>query len=367
MPLLPPPSPTWPYRADAAGQIACDSLLHTVTVTVTHPTSGAVIPLPATDVTVTFDEDWAPYAQATIKIAPVEPATLALLDPTRAPVISITAGYRYIDGVTEVKHLAALYLRSVDISHPGPEITLTAASREALLQDLLWSGPGPAPIPQASTSAALTWLISQADPTPTIIHDLPAEPVVLPDMGIPPGANLWKTALDLITDKSAWLYHDGAGAWHLTSRGTVAATAAANLMTGAAGTIISARTLTATERWADGVIVINTWRPDGAQADTTITGLAMASPTPGRWKSYYRDTPTTQAAANQAAQEYLERNQIKADQIEITAKAMYWIRPAATITADLPGSPQFRGRVTKVSYSYPAGRMTLTAAIPRST
>lgn len=96
-------------------------------------------PLAPSRGSVTLDEGWAPFAQATIEMAIPDETTTELLDPREARRIELVLGAEYPQGERpDHSRTFNLGLRDRSIDHETGTMTLSLASDEALLQDYVW-------------------------------------------------------------------------------------------------------------------------------------------------------------------------------------------------------------------------------------
>ena len=347
-------------QARAAAALAAATVTHVLTIT------GADTPLDVVSASLTFDETWAPFVSATI-VARGDVELLALLDPRQLqrPRIAITAGYVYDALDRETDLLADLSITSVKRSVSTGLLTITASSGEEILRRVPWPGPGAAPIPTTSVSAALRWILDRlpGNPPLTVTHD--AGHFTIPDPGIEPGTALWEIASGIANDAGLWFHDTGLG-WILETRDMKPDLPTA-LATGPAGTITEAVDGRTVDGWAQGVLVRAKWTDDaGLQQAVYATHTLVPEPT--AWHIVEMTTPTTQSAATARAASTAARLAERGRGVSpVSAKAAYWLRPGHRVTLDVPGAAQQIHRAKTVTFYWPDGLMDVTTATPTTT
>lgn len=305
----------------------------------------------------TFDENWAPYAQFQGNFRMPDKTTAGFLDPRLDPLIEIIGGYEMEAGDKQAYPLARLHLRSVVWNAPAMNLDITAASSETDLQDFVWYLQTPAPVPTGTVKDALDWCLDTAGNKEPLEYTETGPTVTLPDQGVQQGQNIWDLARDFAAGGQMWFYHDGLGTWHMTPRPVPESTPKTILQTGRQGTVISYQIGQSREDYADGVIVTHEW---GSQQK--IVGKASVS-SPTRWTVVPRRTAATQDQADKEAETLLSRFQDLRRSFEITAKSAYWLRPGDYVTLRIPGV-NTACRVSRVQYSFPSGRMQVRLIDP---
>lgn len=368
---------TAPYLARAEDELG-QSLQHVHIVEAV--TALGTVTLECKSLDLTYDEGWAPYAQASIEVkAPDDQALLDALDPRRGVRILISAGYVYGDRVRDVHLVADLGLRTRTVARPGDTMTLNAASDEALLQDAgnvgnealgrehptLWDVTEAVRAMVPLALGAPTWIESSIAPAQVLTQPLW-------------WSSWWSMITAWVDEVEAWFYHDGLGGWVLRPRPTRASQARHALRTGAGGTITEsqadlsregddwANAVSTLYRWSDAAgiaysMIGNAWISDGPLAAYKPDG----TPRPGLRRLVYEfSTPANQAAANAAARALLTRRASGGRRVSATAIAAYWLRPGDTVTVQLPTGSQERHLVSRVKFFMPSGSMTITTRLP---
>lgn len=132
----------------------------TKTLTATVPVAGVATNLDPEGGTATLDEGWAPYGQASLTIPIPAAATLDALDPRTDPYVTIIATQSTWDGTmwsTPVTRTLVLLVRGRVVDHNAETVTLTLATREAVLQDsrLIATAPDLSLLPYQSSVRAI--------------------------------------------------------------------------------------------------------------------------------------------------------------------------------------------------------------------
>jgi len=276
------------------------------------------------------------------------------------------AGYVYAGAVVDSHQIVDLGLRGrpVTISPGGSQMTLTASSDEALLQD--WTPLGatavyPIGTPVATVLAALVhWRVA---PDAVVVSTLPASAVLTQALTVTTGANVWLLLADLADQFAAWLWVDGSRVWHLDPRPDLAGVSAHVMKTASGGTIEDLEQTLDRETWANAVLLTYA---GGQQAWAWIeTGSLSVTSVPVRVFQDRRDLPYPGAdAAKAAARALVARTVSRGRGLTITAVAALWLRPGMTITVQPPDGPQERHLVSRVEFRFPAGTMTIRTRVP---
>ena len=353
---------TAPYPAEVDERLRLSSVAHLMEFYL--ETGDFSFPLEYQgNVSLTFDENWAPYAQLSGSFKYLDARARTFMDPNlKEPAyIRVAAGYAYDFDKKYLADMAKLRLRTAVTSAPSMDNAVTAASSEAQLQDWLWSLESSPVIPTQNTKDALLWCLDQAGNREPFDYETEGTNVTLPDGGIEQGANLWDIARDIAASGKCWFYHDGLGQWRLRPRPLPVDNPRTRLEVGQQGTVISYQIGKSREDYADGVIVKHSWGSGDSQK--MVGKAAVANPT--RWRLVNRDTAITKEDANSEAKSLLDRFMGVRESIEIEAKAAYWLRPGHFVQVRLPGVDRVC-RVSRVQFSFPAGRMSVRAVIPET-
>lgn len=354
-----------PFPAETEERVRVTSLIHKWVFTLED--GNLIYTLePQSNCSITFDENWAPYAQLQGSFRWVDDNARQRLDPRLPSMIRVKAGYVWGYNTENVYDLAVLHLRSATISAPSMDVEITAASSECELQDYLWYLASDAPVPTGDTKTALAWCLDNAHNREPFVAETNGGAVKLPPDGVKRGQNIWDLARDIAAGGNTWFYHDGLGQWHLRPRPIPVSTAKTVLQTGPSGTIISYQIGQDREQYADGLIVRHKWSEGSGSGSTSkeVTGKSsIANPT--RWRLIDRDTAIDQDGVNAEAKTLLARYMDRRRTVEVTAKAAYWVRPGDTVSLKVPGLEAL-ARVSRVQFTYPAGRMQVRLVLPES-
>lgn len=334
---------TNPYSVKAEEYLRKASLGHRFSFTLTTH-AGLEIPLTlgTAGATLTFDENWAPYAQFDGTFYLPKNTELEQINPRLKETLTIQAGYVLPEG-TDIHALATLELRGVQDAAPDQWLNITASSRECLYQDLTIDR---LTIP-TSGLAALDVIIGEP------ISASGIKDVSLTNLETDPTVTRWDMALAIASQLEAWLRCDPVDGWKLTPRPSLD-TPVLTLNTGPTGIITSWTRTIDRELWAENVIV----------KAGEVYGRA-GEQNPRRTAIFTTDAVLTEAGANAMAQSLLPRYKARGLTLELSAKSAYWIRPGHTVNISIPAL-ETRARVSRVAFNLPAGNMNLTVVFPES-
>lgn len=375
------PNMTAPYQARVETDLR-QPLRHVQTVEAWADGWAAPVPLAADEVSVTFDEGWAPHVQAEVVAkVPGTQAELDQLDPRRLVRLRCSAGYVYPGGYRDVHPLFDLGLRTRPVARPDNNMAMTAASDEALVQD---AGPwvdGFYNINTLDLSGHVAHVLPLVLGRPqTIVDELPPGPYI--NAWMSGSDNVWQTVTSWVNSRDAWLHDDGLRRWRLRPRPVDVGPVAHELRTGPAGTLTNARTSVSREadEWANYVQVLHVFT-DAQGLEQSSLGRAWVSsgpyqgwdeanstPLPGlKWWGMRLDTPATLAEATTAAKAILRRKLRGGRSMTLEAPAAYWLRPGHTVAVQLPLGPPELHLVSAVTFRLRTGSMTVTTRHPEST
>lgn len=341
---------TVPYSAKAAAALT-DPIRHECAVTV-RPRTGAAFALDADDVSVTFSEDWAPFAQASIRGAiPSTQAKLDALDPRILCRIEIDTGYTYQDGTTELFPLADLGLVDRGVLRPSNVLELSAASDEALTQDYIWRSDFPL-MPTNGINEAVSWCLEfslmQTGYTLSTFFGPGVDEHQLLDLTISIGDPMWRMLDEIATRTGKRVYCGEDGIWRIRNRNEISATPLHSLTVGQDGTILDTATSLSRDNWYNSVLLEHEWMPYGASepmrrfGHAAVTSGPFAVGTVG-YKTYHvrSDRVIAQDTLTAAAVAKLSNLVTRGRSLRLTAIAAYWLRPGNTISVTLPtGEPE---------------------------
>lgn len=362
---------TAPYAPELAALIT-RSLEHYVDVTAV-PANAAPFPLDATEVSVTFSEDWSPHIQAQITAAvPASQAQLDALDGRALCRVHVRAGYIHPDLTEDVHDLANLGLRVRGVPRPADTVTLEADSDEFRAQERVVRFASSS-IPQGGMNETLgAMAVTCMHPDGVgLLTDFPAgyRADVPSGQVAEAGDNMWSLMADIAASAEVWLYVDGNREWNIRRRATLAGTPAHELKVGQDGTIITSTTSLDRDEWFNDVVLRYRWKNGTAEQDiigraTVTSGAYSVNEVGYRTKYVSYGTYTTQTRANSAARTMLSNLVTRGRSLQLTAAAAYWLRPGATVRVTLPtGDPELH-LVQSVTFRPIQGLMDITTRQP---
>lgn len=325
------------------------------------------LPLDLEEWELTVDETRIPHAKLTAR--GTIPDSLDLLDPRAETWIDLEAGYRWADETEDVHPYAHMRLYAAQINRPAGTIALTAYSDEARLEDAavpLDRGTG-SPIAYAT---AAEMMLGQID---SDSYNLGPIPTVLPDeypMTLNP-----ESIKDPMESVRAWadsigcvVYCDQLGVWQI-QRAPTLSTSQAILSPGARGTLASVLdTVTRTEGWGTHLfLTYNDPEHDPrwwAEYDGTEPGELERVVVIER-----NDYPQGATAdsngriTDPAIWSLAARVRDRAEQLEFTIPAHYWLRALHTVTVTTPDRAQQRVLVSSITTTS-KGRQTIRTRKP---
>jgi hypothetical protein len=333
----------------------------------------------------TFDEEWAPYVQATLTVR--DPGVI--IDPRLAHRLVLRAGYVYPWGASDVQQIAYLAITSAVVDTVANTLTITASSDESLVQmsahwatadSLMSYGNHTAAVVdmvgRALTSIGAAWASSPVTSTSASM----TAPYVIRT------GDSWWQHLESVRDMAgAVLWCDETRTWHFDlpvfddspsidaylATGDAPSTWPNTLDSGLAmPTITSLETAASRDEWANAVALVHTWTDTSgvahrvAQIAAATTGAYSVSAVGYRVYSEERSTQVTDAEAAAACASILYRTTRRGVRRTITARAAYWLRPRTLAPMWLNGKELY-ARITRVSYKLDgSGLMTLTTRAP---
>lgn len=317
--------------------------------TETVPTSGLWRPDPGylavTGADITLDESWAPYCQVSLTCNRPNPLTVEALDPRGTNPLRTQLTLTR-DGVARTFDLC-LRSRRVD----GDEITLTAASDEALLQDYA----------RVATTAYTPAYISAR----TIVADVlakigatlaagTADAVVAAESSEwLPGVTAWDYLEPIVHAAQLRLWCDERRVWRLEQANGMSSGYAE--LDGEADLTGGGDEITRDGDWFDGVVIV--YQYQDAVGQVTSYDIAPADGTPVskvRTLSFQTAPPAPGAAARLlrgALGRGRERN--------VQAVSRFDVTPTMPCSVTLPGLPAQAGVLSAVTWTLPADEMTI--------
>lgn len=354
------------------------SLRHECRVTAV-PLTGEPLELDVEEgsLSLTYSEDWSPYAQASLTaVVPEDQTELDVLDPRLNCRIEIELGYTYPDNSAEIFPMADLGLRDRGVGRPSNTMDLAAASDEARAQDQC--AKVIVDIPRTGINEAAAWcLLHSLHPeTATTVSSFAAGSFAadLADLEINHGESMWSGLDDIASRTGKRIYCDEFRTWRILDRPELAGAPAHSLTVGQDGTIVTSDTTLSREGWYNSVVVVHRWTPDGGGDEIKIIGQAHASSgeyavdTVGsRVYVETSDKPIGQAQADAKAAARLGNLLSRGRSMSLTAAAAYWLRPGMTVSVTLPtGDPELH-LIQSITFRPLVGLMDLTTRQPLDT
>ncbi|KMM45613.1 hypothetical protein CWIS_09745 [Cellulomonas sp. A375-1] len=354
--------------------------------------AGQRIPLDVVDASITLDESWSPYAQATLVCKTPEPSVLAQIDPrdgvrvfarlTQAfgegsPLSEYTArlggsaaawtaaygnktllaasqdfgiGYNAggVRGSTRRSFNLSLVTRDVDLE--AGTMTLTAMSDEIVAQGV--DSGEVVPVAPAGTSLVDTINFALRRLNATLVETVADVTDLTPDaLAWSPGVSVWEYLAPLVLAGERRLWCDELGAWRL---GYVQAPGAGELR---AAPILTAGTdRLDTEAWFDAVLVEYRWT-DGSGVEQTRYERAGETLARRVYKVIRDGRPWPRSGAARALLRYVAS---QGRSLRLEAVSDYHAGPRQSFTFTLPDDVVVTGVVASVTWSLPTDRMTVT-------
>ncbi|MGN7705043.1 hypothetical protein [Cellulosimicrobium sp. 22601] len=356
---------TAPWDGRAVSAILGD--LRHVTYVYLVPSPGAdPVPVDMVSGTLTFDELWSPYVQASVQArVPDDQATLDLFDARKRPRLQFFAGYVYPDGVEDVHLAASLILTDRNVRRPDNTMDLTATSDEVVLDlpsltSFSWEG-------SASATLAARDVIAYHDPTGTIdVQVSPFAGALMPGAGAGElvqvaaySDNAWSAVADFATRVDGWFYHDGLSTWVLRKRNALGDNVnAGSFSVGERGTITGSEAVLSTQDFANVAAVRYRWSGGEtpwrvAQVTTGPLAVSQIGRHPVAHEFAQRGNA---AAADRSAQTILSRAMTRGRELSFElAHAPYWARPNMRAFVRLPTGPVEPVVISRVDFQLGPG------------
>lgn len=374
---------TDPFPADV-GTWLQESIQHLYEVKII-PASGAAFQV-ALDgrYDLTYDMDWAPFAQAAMTIkTPTDPAQLAALDPRQFTRVQLRSGYRW-GGVDYWAPMATLRLHSTSDPHPSGTTDLTAHGGEMAHQNQYAptedgvSSFDNYPVKTGVYDFVRSWIrraYEPGGPYPDIVSGIPGGSWgvdVVKDWRS--SGNSYFEAIQHAADGAGlWIYEGGHGPWYIVPRPTLSTDYAGRFRDGKRGTITRADTSMDREEWFNHVSLQYTYpnpttgapNATGGEARVTSGPLAVTTVNKRTWYRHYTVPWYVSAeGAKSVAQHRLSQLMLRGRQRSFSAAAAYWLRPGMTILVKLGRAKYDRLLVAAVTFSPLTGSMTVRTYRP---
>jgi hypothetical protein len=364
------------------------------------------VPLDPTEASVTFDEGWSPYIQASLTVPATTAAQISSLDPRQIRRVIVTLGENYgrLDTLADLTaryeggrpgrvtaafggsvaaltgslwhdfetpgrpyrpasgRVLNLHLRSRKLNFADNTVTLGLATDDALLQDShnenvyaptggsFWYPEG------LNVGQLVNWFLSRTGIPGAVVTDfgpeaatpVPAEHVL---GGDEPTLSRWEIVSRVAQLYGMRLWCDEAQVWHLRAD-TPAVAGAPAVLTATTNVVDATDTLDRDDEWITGVVVEYTSPTTGArQLDIEYSG---AQPIKLLVVKYAAEWPGKGAAAR-----ILKTRRLMGHVIPVTALSDYTVTPGRAVQITLPLTGVQAGVVSAVTHNFPADEMTL--------
>ncbi|TSE15397.1 hypothetical protein B1A87_005220 [Arthrobacter sp. KBS0703] len=379
MTLKPAPQP---FSADAVAKVS-ESVRHYYKA-VAYPLDGEPITLDVLDLQITFSEDWSPHISADITCAmPESQADIDALDGRKSTRVEIELGYDLDSQERETQIVADLMIFSRELRYSSDEtsMNITASSDERRVQGQTFFGTETldtsglidyvASILAAGSTMSEIHVLSEYSPTFGAGEIALLEKPKASTMNEPrPNENAWDLIDEIQQRTGTWIYCKNGRDWTIEPRPEIATTPHHTLTTGTDGTVLSANMTTDREKFYNRVVLTYKWKARFNEWSYTRTGQAFISygdfniATVGE-KTYTEeiDKAASQTQADAAARNKLARLLSKGHTYDVTALALYSVRPGQTIRAQLFGADE-NLLVQSVTFSPGSGLMDLVLRRP---
>lgn len=351
---------------------------------------------------VTIDETWAPYVQATIQVTG-DLDKLALVDPRNDITITVLIEHYYEDldpvsvlstrftgatlaavsaafaGATlaavsaplhrpfageppDVWSLIAEYVlvvRERSIDHLTGTATLTLASEEALLQDDAHIGTAPFNPPGDKLGDLVRYILSRIGRTLTFVS-APVNNNAVPEAMRPwkPGITAFEYIYGHVRAAGAMLWCDENRAWHLDAVRPV--TDSPTYIVDAATNLIRPQDSISRDRdWYTAVVITYNWTD--ANGSHEQYDAAYLTAFPARVYTETRNSPYPGPGAAAAFLANLNR-QGRVNELVVLANPV--VRPGQLLLTRIPGIPDQFAYASAIAWNYPGDTMTITTKTP---
>ncbi|APX03369.1 hypothetical protein [Arthrobacter sp. QXT-31] len=369
-----------PFSGDTVAKVS-ESVRHYYTATA-HPLDAEPITLDVLDIQIRFAENRAPHIEAYLTCTiPELQADIDALDARMGTRVEIELGYD-LDSFKRESHIVADLMISsceLDYSRDGKSMRITAYSDELRVQ----SEPliGDEVFDKSGLENFVTSVLgSNVNTVDQVVDSRVPEPYgasELSTLEVPEfGDNKWDFIDEAQQRTGTWIYCANGRDWIIQPRPEVATTPHHTLTTGPEGTVISARVSTDRERFYNVVMLKYTYTPTKAAPNApaglpkTVLGSAFISYGPFDvtkvgMKVYQEkfEMKVTTAQAKAAARAKLARLLSKGHTYDVTALALYSVRPGQTVKVKLFGTDQ-NLLVQAVTFTPGTGLMDLVLRKP---
>ncbi|MCB7135363.1 hypothetical protein [Cellulosimicrobium marinum] len=339
---------------------------------------------------VTLDESWSPYAQASLTIPlPNDPDVLNALDPRVGARVRLTLAQQFGTSFTP-QHLTDLVgssvagwtadldggplanwtgshslpfnasgarpsrvrrlnlgVRSRVVNYERGTVNVDLASDEALLQDFALVATSAALPPTNTVQGVAT--LALASIGATVVIDGPDVPLEADSTGWEPGRSAWDYVKPLIDTAGMRLYCDETRRWHLTS--PLSPTQGALAFSGATATLLEDQ-LSRDTGWFDAVVIRYRWTDSSGQEQVRYDTAQVGVPTRVYTVEHERRYP-----GPGAAQAILNRARGRGRVEAVSAVANPEATPGQALTVNLADTPIQTGLITRVTWSLDTDEM----------
>lgn len=350
--------------------------------------------IPVKDASITIDESWSPYVQASFT-APLENSLLALLDPRNKARVKFFVNQYYGDseklsvlsstfGGGKILNITAawtgdtladvseayftpyntsgvnynyrrgfdLTLRSRNINIKANEMSFQVSSDEALLQDFALVDNLPYTPTFLNVRSIASYVLNQIG---SVLQPGTLDGTVESDSAIwEPGQTAWDYLSPLLSATGLRLYSDEKRRWYLIDD---TYTVPGVITLESSGTITEASDVISRDdnEWFDAVVITYTFVNELGETIKAYDHAAVE----GYSKVLHLDYDTAYPGAG-AAQRILDRTILRGRVNEIQAVSDYRVTTSQAFTLELTGFPIQEGFISAVQWNYPADEMSIT-------
>lgn len=321
-------------------------------IAATHSTVGA---LDVKGATITLDESFSPYVQATLQVAAPSGAQLAQLEPRSGQrvVVQLDDRASLFGGVSTTRTLD-LYLHARDHSSTEGEVELELTSDEQLLLDKALLLRNVKDWGKTSVRTLVQAVLTDQG-LGTLQADYGAEANIDPAAAVQsPGQSFLDFLLGTLESTNLRLWCDEARQWHLTDKGDLQP---GLLRLDFDGTVTGLRDRIdlGSGDYFDGLVLRFSYLDSGGNPQTSYDYAAAAGARRVGRVDFSSAPPVAGAAAR-----LLRRARGRGRQLQHEAVSRFDVLPGQAFTATLPdGAPVQSGKVRSVTYSVPSDRMAV--------
>lgn len=329
----------------------------TVKHEITAIMAGQPLPLDILSATITLDETWAPYIQASMVCKIPSATVLAALNPRQANrvtiVISSDSGPYNTGTPVATSRTLNLGLRSRTIDRRAGTMDLSFASDEALLQDNKFIATGPSTSAATSARAIVSLQLSTSLPAP-LTFAAGDDGVVAAGAIQNPGVSAWDYLLPLVQKAGLRLWCDETRTWQLRTAGTTAGSTPYILDARTNVTQVTDQISRDSVEWFDAVMLTYQWTDAG-----NVQRVAYDQATSVGWTKAIAITYLNPSPGVGAAAAMLTRATARGNPINATALSDYSMTPGRPIALAQVNASTLIGTIQSVSWSFPGDEMII--------